>query len=108
MDYRVSSAVDTLCFASQKNVTRVGINIEYTSTFRFACTSFHYSYSKTKQMNQFFNFIYFCITLYMFRTVFQSIIRSSELYIQQQAYVKQLLLRAASGNEMELFPSRSR
>jgi len=28
----------------------------------------------------------------MFRTVFPSIIRSSRLYIQQQAYVKQILL----------------
>jgi hypothetical protein len=36
--------------------------------------------------------------LYMFRTVFPSIIRSSRLHIQQQAYVKQLLLRAASGS----------
>jgi len=34
----------------------------------------------------------------MFRTVFPSIIRSSRLYIQQQAYVKLL----ASGKEMEL------
>jgi len=39
----------------------------------------------------------------MFRTVFPSIIRSSRLYIQQQAYVKQLLL--ASGNEMDLVPA---
>jgi len=31
----------------------------------------------------------------MFRTVFPSIIRSSRLHIQQQAYVKQLLLAAA-------------
>ena len=30
----------------------------------------------------------------MFRTVFPSIIRSSRLYIQQQAYVKQILLSA--------------
>jgi hypothetical protein len=36
----------------------------------------------------------FCIAPYMFRTVFPSIIRSSELYIQQQAYVKQVLLSA--------------
>jgi len=30
--------------------------------------------------------------LYMFQTVFPSIIRSSSLYIQQQAFVKQILL----------------
>jgi len=39
--------------------------------------------------------IYFIgVTLYMFRTVFPSIIRSSKLYVQQQAYVKQILLSA--------------
>ena len=32
----------------------------------------------------------------MFRTVFPSIIRSSKLYIQQQAFVKQILLLLAS------------
>jgi len=31
------------------------------------------------------------MTLYMFLTVFPSIIKSSRLYIQQQAYVKQIL-----------------
>jgi len=36
--------------------------------------------------------IYSCKTLYMFRTVFPSIIRSSKLHIRQQTYVKQLLL----------------
>ena len=30
----------------------------------------------------------------MFRTVFPPIIRSSRLYVQQQAYVKQILLSA--------------
>ena len=41
-------------------------------------------------------------TLYMFRTVFPSITRSSKVHIRQQAYVKELLLPAASGDEMEL------
>ena len=36
----------------------------------------------------------------MLRTVFPSIIRSSRLYIQQQVYVKQVLLLLASGSEM--------
>jgi len=40
-------------------------------------------------MHQCIKFIYFRMTLYMFRTVFPSIIRSSRLYIQQQAFVKQ-------------------
>jgi hypothetical protein len=37
----------------------------------------------------------------MFWTVFPSVIRSSKLHIQQQAYAKKLLLLAASGNEMK-------
>jgi hypothetical protein len=45
-------------------------------------------------MHQFLRFIYFELTLCMFRTVFLSIIRSLRLYIQQQAYVKQILLPA--------------
>jgi len=36
----------------------------------------------------------------MFRTVFPSIIRSSRLYIQQQAFVKQILL---AGRQQYLF-----
>jgi len=40
------------------------------------------------------NLFYFGMTLYMFRTVFPSIIRSSRQYIQQQAYVQQMLLSA--------------
>ena len=40
------------------------------------------------------NLFYFGMTLYMFRTVFQSIIKNSGLCIQQQAYVKQILLSA--------------
>jgi len=34
------------------------------------------------------------MTLYIFRTVFPSIIRSSRLYLQQKAFVKQILLSA--------------
>jgi len=37
------------------------------------------------------NLFYFGMTLYVFRAVFLSIIRSPRLYIQQQAYVKQIL-----------------
>ena len=52
-------------------------------------------YSKTNQMHQVFKCIYFGMTLYMFRTVITSIIGSSRLYIQQQAFVKQILLSAS-------------
>ena len=51
-----------------------------------------YFYNTTKKMHLLSQIIYSCKMLYMFRTVFPSIIRSSRLHIQQQAYVKQLLL----------------
>ena len=38
------------------------------------------------------NLFYFRMTLYMFRAVFPSVVTSSRLYIQQQAFVKQVLL----------------
>ena len=44
----------------------------------------------------FLKFIYFCKTLYMFQTVFLSIIRSSKLHVQRQIFVRRILLRAAS------------
>jgi len=40
------------------------------------------------------NLFYFGMKLYMFRTVFPPIISSSRLYIQQQAFVRQILLSA--------------
>jgi hypothetical protein len=52
-------------------------------------------YSKSNKMQQLLKFIlFFGTTLYMFWMVFPSIIMSSILYIQQQVYVKQLLLSA--------------
>jgi len=44
----------------------------------------------------FLKFIYFCKTLYMFQTGFPSIIRSTKLHIQRQAFVGPTLLPAAS------------
>jgi len=44
---------------------------------------------------------YFGTTLYMFRTVFSSIIKSLRLYIQHQVYVIQVLWLLASWNVME-------
>jgi hypothetical protein len=58
-------------------------------------------YSKTNQMHNISNLFYFGTTLYMFRTVFPSTIRSLRLYIQHQVYVIQVLWLLASGNEME-------
>jgi len=50
-----------------------------------------YFYSKTNQMLNISNLFYFGTTLYMFRTVFPSIIRSLRLYIQHQVHVVQVL-----------------
>jgi len=44
-----------------------------------------YFYSKTNQMHSISNLFYFGSALYMFRTVFPSIIRSLRLYTQHQA-----------------------
>ena len=49
-------------------------------------------------------FIYFCKTFYMFRKVFSYIIRSSTLHVQRQAFVRPILLPAASLDGMELVP----
>jgi len=46
------------------------------------------------------------MTLYMFLTVFPSITRSSRLYIQQQAYVKHILVSACSSRQQYLFGCR--
>jgi len=55
-----------------------------------------YYQSTTNKMRLFFYlFIYFCKTLYMFQTVFPSIIRSSKLHIQRHVFVRPLLLPAA-------------
>jgi len=61
-----------------------------------------YFYSKTNQKHNISNLFCFGTTLYMFRTVSPSIIRSLRLYIQHQVYVIQVLWLLASGNEMEL------
>jgi len=55
-----------------------------------------YFYSKTNLMHNISNLFYFGITLYMFRTVFPSIIRSLRLYIQHQVYVVKVLWLLAS------------
>jgi len=51
-------------------------------------------------------FIYFCKTLYVFQTGFPSIIRSSKLHIQRQAFVRQFpaasLTRLAASSSIGL------
>jgi len=67
-----------------------------------------YFYSKPNYMHHISYLFYFGSALYMFRTVFPTIIRSLRLYAQRQAYVIQVqpancLLAGARWN-----PSRSR
>jgi len=52
------------------------------------------SQSTTNKMQRFtiYLFIYFCKTLYVFQTVFPSIIRSSKLHIQRQVFVRPIVL----------------
>ena len=61
----------------------------------------HTGYERTYKYNQQYakfhsSFIYLCKTLYVFQTGFPSIIRSTKLHIQRQAFVRTLLLPAAS------------
>jgi hypothetical protein len=55
-------------------------------------------------MHNISNIFYFGTTLYMFRTVSPSIIRSLRLYIlvQHKVYVIQIMWLLANGNEMKL------
>ena len=70
---------------------------------KFICQSLHshrrlISIVKPTRCTNVSNLFYFGMTLDMFRMVFPSIIRSSgRLYIQQRAFVQQLLLLLASG-----------
>jgi len=60
-------------------------------------------YSKTNQMHNISNLFYFGTTLYMFRTVFPSIIRSLRLYIQYQVHAIQVLWLLASKQPQDLY-----
>jgi len=64
--------------------------------FMGPCIVKHF-YSKTNQMH---NFRVYWMSLYTFRTVFPSIIRSSRLYTQLQVYVIQVRYMFASRHEI--------
>ena len=64
-----------------------------------------YFYNKTNQMHNILNLFYFRTTLYMFRTVFPSIIRSLRLYVQHQVYVVPVLWLLALYMFRTVFPS---
>ena len=54
-------------------------------------------------MHNISNLFYFGTTIYMFRTVSPSIIRSLGLYIQYQVYVIQVLWLLASKQQQNLY-----
>jgi hypothetical protein len=62
-----------------------------------------YLYSKTNQTHNISNLFYCVTTLYMFRKVSPSIIRSLRLYIQHQVYVIQVLCLLASKQAQNLY-----
>jgi len=64
------------------------INIFLGHTLHAKYTKPFYFYSKTNQMHNISNLFYFGTTLYMFQTVFPSIIRSLRLYIYLMLYVQ--------------------
>jgi hypothetical protein len=67
-----------------------------------------YSYSTTKTMHLLSKIIYSCKTLYIFRTVFPSIIRSSELRIQQRYMSNSCCYLLLWGMTFHLIPDSSR
>jgi len=71
-----------------------GTQIQYTFDVHRAVHRNIISIVKPTNCTNVSSLFHFGMTLYMFRTVFPSIIKSSRLYIQQQASVKQILLSA--------------
>ena len=62
-----------------------------------------YLYSKTNKMHQCIKLFYFGTTLYMFRTVFPSIAKSSRLYIQQPNRYCCLLASGYASKQIAVF-----
>jgi len=69
-------------------------SIVHVDITRMCKLTFYISIAKPTRCTSFSNLFHFIVALYMFRTVFPSIIRSLRLYIQHQVYVKQILLFA--------------
>jgi len=77
-------------FQSMCSVSHSG----YSTSLTFLCLCIANILSEYNQQDA--TFLYFFKTFYMFQTIFPSIIRSSKLHIQHQAFVRPLLLLAAS------------
>jgi hypothetical protein len=93
----IASCIETGCV----DVVNALTSFIWILTFIGPCIVIYF-YSKTNQMLNISNLFYFGTTLYMFRTVSPSIIRSLRLYIQQQVYVIQVLWLLASNSRVIL------
>jgi hypothetical protein len=67
---------------------------------------YSYTRSTTNKMHMSSQIIYSCKTLYMFRTVFPSIIRSSKLHIQQRYMSNSCCYLLLSGMRWNAVPSQ--
>ena len=86
--------------SSQEKIHDFGQNLILLLYLTFICPCIANTFSEYNQEDAaFLKFIYFCKTIYMFQTVFPSIIRSTKLHIQRQAFVRPLLLPAASSRQ---------
>jgi len=84
--------------ARNSNPTNLVLLMSYLGNVKFILEE-HF-YSKPNEMH---NFRVYWISLYVFRTVFPSIIRSSRLYIQHQVYVIQVSWLLASKQFTNLY-----
>ena len=67
------------------------------------CVCVYVCINKTNQMHNISNLFYSGTTLYMFRTVSPSMIRSLKLYKQHQVYVIQVMCLLASKQTHDLY-----
>ena len=102
----MKAAVGCLCFSAEiltfivQKKSLLSIHLRMTKNMQTFCVSlvqFFFSVISVVKPTRCSNvsyLVYFGMTLYMFRTVFLSIASTSRLYLQPQAFVKQILLTA--------------
>ena len=99
----ISLSVNFIFKATKRIMTvllEIHITIPQDLTFVGPCIVIYF-YSKTNQMHNISNLFYFGTTIYMFRTVFPSIIRNLRLYIQHHTI--QVLWLLASKQPQNLY-----
>jgi len=91
----INNVTTTMC---HKNISIIIANCPFCVFILANVLSFNTDNFRTVQPTRcdVSQFIYFCKTLFMFQTVFPSIIRSSNLHIQRQVFVGPILLPAAN------------